>query len=283
MKKYRLVATDLDGTLLDKNGTLGADTLEAISELTKRGVHCAIATGRAYSEIPEALCTCPEIRYIIYSNGAALLDKESGEQIKACIEKKTLLQMIPILEEYEVQICVHVNGCNYYDARYPLREYQEYFHLPDTYIRCVLGGSRAMENIFDFMRAHADAVEVFSLYFRNDEVLSSCAARLSALGGLYITYTAGGNFEIFDQRAGKDRALQRLSRHTGIPVSQMITVGDSDNDTAMTRAAGLGLAVKDASPALLSVADGVICEGGDGVMRFVLEHYFSEDKSHGEF
>ncbi len=275
MKKYRLVATDLDGTLLDKSGSLGGDTLAAIGELSKRGVECAIATGRAYSEIPEALCNCPEIRYIVYSNGAVLLDKKSGEQIKVCIEEKTLLQMIPILEEYEVQICVHIDGANYYDARYPLREYQEYFHLPDTYIRCVLGGSRAMENVFDFMRAHADSVEVFSLYFRNDEALSACAARLSALGGLYITYTAAGNFEVFDLRAGKDRALLRLAEHTGISLAEMITVGDSDNDTAMTRAAGLGLAVRNASPALLSVADAVAGEGGDGVMRFVLENYFS--------
>ncbi len=274
MKKYRLFAADLDGTLLDKQGELGTDTLAAIRELNQRGVECVIATGRAYTEIPAPLISSPDIRYIIYSNGAILLDKESGAQISACISRQTVNKMMDILADYEVQICAHIKGANYYDARFPLMEYKEYFRLAPLYIKNVAENGEPTENLFDFIRA-ADEVEVFSIYFHDDGEQKECAERLLALGGLTVTYTASANFEIFASGAGKDNALFRLASHTGIPCEEMITVGDSDNDFAMTKAAGLGLAVRNASAVLLSVADGTVCEGGDGVARFVLEKYFS--------
>ena len=130
------------------------------------------------------------------------------------------------------------------------------------------------ENFYDFICGLSE-IEVFSLYFHDDAQMQQCNARLRALGDLHIVSIFASNYEIFHCDAGNDHALLRLADYLGIDRAQTITLGDSGNDIAMTRAAGLGLAVKDASPALLSVADGVICEGGDGVMRFVLENYFA--------
>ncbi len=276
MFKYRLIATDLDGTVLNRDGTVGKDTLAAASELAKRGVVCAIATGRTYTEIPEALRACPDFRYVIYSNGSVVLDKESGEKLTACIPRETACKMMEIFADYEAHVTARNGGVCYYDGRYPILDPKnaEYFRIDPNHVLCVGAHGRPIENFHDFICGLSE-VEVFSLYFHSDGEMRECAERLRALGGLYIASIFASNYEIFDTGAGKDHALLRLAEHLGIDRRQTLTLGDSGNDIAMTKAAGLGLAVKDAQPALLSVADGTVCEGGDGVMRFVLEKYFS--------
>ena len=276
MQEYKLIATDLDGTVLDKSGRVGEDTLAAAGELSERGISLAIATGRTYSEIPEALRECPDFRYVIYSNGSVVLDKESDERLSACIPQATAIQMMKIFSDYEAHITARNGGICYYDARYPICDPRvgEYFRIDPNHVLCVGAYGIPKENFFDFI-CDLSEIEVFSLYFHSEEQRRECAARLSALGELHIVSIYPSNHEIFHREAGKDHALLRLAEHLGIPREQTLTLGDSGNDIAMTKAAGLGLAVKDASPALLSVADGVVCEGGDGVMRFVLDHYFS--------
>lgn len=274
MTSYRLLATDLDGTVLDKSGRVGEKTLLALAELKKRGVICAIATGRTYTEIPEALRDCPDIRYVIYANGSVVLDKETGETLDATIPQKTARKMMEIFSDYAVHITARHGGICYYDGRYPVREYEEHFRIDPNHVACLSEYGHARENFFDFVCA-LDRVEVFSVYFRDDGEMRACGERLRALGGLYIASIFHSNYEIFDQAAGKDCALLRLAEHLGIPREQTMTLGDSGNDIAMTRAAGLGLAVADAQPALLSVAKDTVCNGGDGVLAFVLEKYFS--------
>ena len=274
MKKYRLVAADLDGTLLDKKGEIGSDTVAAIRELHEKGVECVIATGRAYNEIPEVLRDCPYVRYIIFSNGAVLFDRKEDRKIVTYIPNPTVRKMMDIINDYEIQNTVHIGSVSYYEKREPLEKVKDYYRISPLYVKNVGKNAVPIENFDAFIRS-SDEVEVFSLYFHDDTELKECAERLRDLGDLYITFTAHANFEVFDTMSGKDKGLMRLAEYTGIPLEEMITVGDSENDLAMTKISGLGLAVKDASPVLLSAADGTVSEGGDGVMRDILTKYFS--------
>ena len=67
--KYKLLACDLDGTLLDDNSNVSNENLTAIGELTKLGIEFILCTGRTFYEIPQVLRECEDIRYIIYSDG----------------------------------------------------------------------------------------------------------------------------------------------------------------------------------------------------------------------
>ena len=79
--KYKLLACDLDGTLLDDNSNVSAENLNAIDEMVKLGVEFAICTGRTYDEIPKVLLDNKSIRYIIYSDGSVILDKNKKKNI----------------------------------------------------------------------------------------------------------------------------------------------------------------------------------------------------------
>ena len=94
---YRLIASDLDGTLLSPDQTLSQENREAICRLTEKGVIFAIATGRTMGEIPAILREDPLIRYIIFSGGAMVYDRTAGIIHSACIRgdlKKMLLDAL---------------------------------------------------------------------------------------------------------------------------------------------------------------------------------------------
>lgn len=76
MKRYKIVCSDLDGTLLNNNSEISKENLKAIDELVEHGVYFVPSTGRAYGEIPEELRDNSAIRFMICSNGAVLLDRQ---------------------------------------------------------------------------------------------------------------------------------------------------------------------------------------------------------------
>ena len=274
MLKYKIVATDLDGTLLDHDCRVSAENFAAIHALVEKGVHCAIATGRTLNEIPKEILACEDLRYIIYSNGAMVLDKAEDRRISACIDRKNILRMMDIFADYKVHISVRYDGTCYTDATLPLVENAEFYRIDPSHVRCVGETGRAIRDFTATVRAMEEA-EVFSVYFHSDEEQAECRTRLEKLEGIYIAGICPTNFEIFSCNAGKDVALLRLADLLGVSHDETMSLGDSGNDVAMTKAAGLGLAVSNAQKILKDVADGIVCSNDEHVMKFVLEHYFS--------
>ena len=273
MYKYKLIATDLDGTLLNHESKLSKENIEATRALAEKGVCLSVATGRTYSEIPAEVLAQEGFRYLIYANGSMVLDRRSGEKLSACIEGETIRAMMDIFSDYALHITARHDGECYYDANYPLAENAAYYRIDPNHVACVGKYGIAKKKFKSFVCA-LPSIEVFSVYFHDDGEMAECKKRLAALGSLYITSICDTNFEIFDLGAGKDKALYRLAAHIGISPEETMTLGDSGNDMSMTRAAGLGLATANASDALLSIADGKICSNDEHVMRYVLENYF---------
>ena len=78
--KYKLIACDLDGTLLNSEGRLSPENAKAISELAEKSVLFVPATGRAFFESPEEIRNHPDVRFFILSNGAVIQDLKNGEK-----------------------------------------------------------------------------------------------------------------------------------------------------------------------------------------------------------
>ena len=274
MYEYKLIATDLDGTLLNGEGHVSEENLAALHALNEKGVALSVATGRTRSEIPPEVLACEDFRYLIYANGSVVEDRESGERMTACIKPAVIGQMMDIFADYALHITARSEGRCFYDKEYPLKENEAFYRIDPNHVSCVGEYGEATADFEAFVRGLSE-VEVFSVYFHDDKEREACGRRLAALGSLYITSICDTNFEIFDLAAGKDRALLRLAEHIGVKQAETMTLGDSCNDLSMTRASGLGLATANAQKALMDEADGVICSNEEHVMRFVLEHYFS--------
>ena len=109
----KVIATDLDGTLLDGNGELSEENYNAITELAGAGVTVVPISGRAKGELPDAVLHHPSIRYIITSSGAVLEDLKTGEKVERLISAEEVEKIYGIIKGREVIVNTHHKGISY--------------------------------------------------------------------------------------------------------------------------------------------------------------------------
>ncbi len=271
--KYKIVASDLDGTLLNSNSTVGEKNLNAISQLSELGIHFVPATGRTLSELPPEVLNCKDIRYIIHSNGAAVTDRLSGEQIRLCIGRDAAGRLLDILFKYDAHLTVRHGGESYAEE---LTDSVANRCKVDPNHVAVIRKYAKFPTDFKELVYSFDYIEVISAYFRFEEERIKCREEIEALGECHAVSVGEIGLEIFDKSAGKGAALFALCDKLGIDHRQTIGVGDSGNDITLLRAAGLGLAVENAVDSLKSVSNKIVCSNDEGVVAYILENFCRE-------
>ena len=269
---YRLIASDLDGTLLSSSQSVSHENLNAIELINSMGIEFVPATGRALSEIPMELINSSAIRYLITSNGSAIYDKVCGKMIiSSYISCDALKLMLDILRGRDALVLAHEGGVNYCDS---LQYNEETFDRcgVNQYYRELISRKAVQKSNFTDYMIKSESVEMLCIIFKEKEMLSYCQDTFTEMG-LYCTVQRGAIIlEVYSRLAGKGAALQRLTEKLGIDFSNVIAVGDNDNDSSLIEFAGLGLAVKNACDELKGIADKVICSNDEHCAKFILEN-----------
>lgn len=273
MREYKLVASDLDGTLLNSSGDVSKENLSAIAKLNEKGINFVISTGRTFSEIPEVLKKCPAIRYYIYSNGAVVYDKVSGYRILSCISGDTVRKIFDIVKGYDAHLTIRYDGCAFVDKNFQSDYCFDYYNVCEAHIR-VVRNFAVYSDEFEKLCYSSDNVEAVSVFFHNYEDKIKCREKLSNDDTLRIVEVDKYNIEIVNTCAGKGNALRSLADMMNIDLGDIISVGDSDNDKSSIMTAGLGLATYNSTDDLKNAADGVICSNDENIAEYVLFRYF---------
>ena len=275
MPKYQIIASDLDGTLLNSAGIISEENLAAIRQLTAMGVHFVPASGRSFAEMPQQIRDCTDIRYVIYSNGAAVLDRKTGERILCCLSKEESNEILDIIGEYDVHITLRQGGECYVDAGEQGPEKYAYYHIGHAHAQITWDYGIHRENFGEFSYTLGD-VDLYAVHFHDAAERIECRDRLLALGKYAIAEANPRSLEISAKDAGKGWAIHRLADHLGIDRADTIGMGDSDNDTTRIIAAGLGLVMKNGCDSLKKIADEIICNNNEHAVKYVLEHYIEK-------
>lgn len=273
MHNYKIIASDLDGTLLNNESQVSPENMAAISQLLNKGVYFVPSSGRTLSEIPEAIRNNSAIRYIIHSNGAVVLDRLTGNRILTCIPNAVGREILDVLTACECHITIRHNGNCIVDAAYQNDEAFDYYNVIEAHRDCVLHYAIHSDAFLEYAYA-ADDVEVFSAFFHSYADKLACKKQLEKSGKLRVVEASECNIEIVNIDAGKGNALYSLADMLGVDHADTISIGDSDNDSSITQAAGLGLAVSNACESLKAVADQIICSNEEHAIAYVLSHYF---------
>lgn len=274
MSQYKIIASDLDGTLLNKDMHVSPENFEAIRQLVAEGVLFVPASGRAMYEMPREVWDCPYARYLIHSDGAVIHDKETGESIRLSMSREKSDTVMAMLKEYDTDPSVRHCGHCYMDAKTNTEDFHRYNRMNEEWVSFSMSCFEAVEN-FDELCASMDAIDMVCVFFHSPEEQAECKRRLTEMGGFLIASSHEANLEIMDERAGKGSALLHLADRLGIDRSATIAVGDSPNDMDMVSKAGLGLAMGNACEELKAMAQRVICTNEEHVMVYLREHYFS--------
>ena len=250
---YRLVAFDLDRTILRNDGNLSPATRSVLQTLVERKIHIVIASGRPYTSLPQELLDFPEIEYAITSNGAALIRIHPFEYIDQLFIPAQQLQKLvhSYAALYPLEVFISGQG-------YASREYVESptsFGANEEHINYVQSTRIPVENMPEFIFRHQDEIESMDILVPSAQINQEIRQILCPkYPELHITSSNDHMIEISHGNAGKGNRLIHLLQLLHLSPEECITFGDGDNDADMLRISGLGIAMENASEAAKKAA-----------------------------
>lgn len=274
MNDIKLIATDMDGTLLSSDhAAIPQRNLEALRAAARQGVRIAIASGRSWSLVRETVQALGCVSYAITANGAYALDATTSREVASFpIAAAQAGEIIQILRRFSLSYELYMGPNNYMEAG----------QLEDA---AQLGFSPAFMEMFrrntilvpDMLSAlQSGGVGKFDIFRVPQACRAQVEAELAKTGPLLSTSPLGGNLELNASGVHKGLALAALARELGLEPSQVMAFGDADNDLGMLEYAHWSFAMANAVPqakAAARFATGSNDEGGVGmaVERYVLK------------
>jgi Cof subfamily protein (haloacid dehalogenase superfamily) len=263
---YRLIALDLDGTLLMPDKTIPEEVKAAIRQLTEAGVIVTLATGRMYPTVRNCALELGLTSPLICYNGALVRDAMGSEPL--------LYKPLPPDLQQAIIDCGEARG-------WYLQLYQD---------DVICAAEIVEETLIDPDVKTTPPVALGKLSEAklkpSPKMMSICAPEDNAYrtevfsratgGRPYIAASTPVNVEMMQKGVCKSEALKLLCEHYGVPREQVVVCGDSGNDTDMVAWAGLGCAMANGTDGLKAVAD-YVCQNTNsyGVLE-VMHKFFPE-------
>ena len=269
----RLIAVDLDGTLLSSDGaTVHERNIRALRRAAEKGAKIVLASGRSLVMMEDAAEQLGCVNYIISSLGGTVTDYATRKILdEKGIDPDKRRAILEVLRPFKPLIEVYCDN----------RIYAE---------QAILTAHPPVSD-FDFLRArYDDTVEDLETaigermtekldvdFIPDDETMELIRTRVEALGDLCVlAYPGDGYIEISHIGATKGNALRFLCRHLGIDAGEVLALGDSDNDVDMFEWAGCAVAMARASAMARQAADRVTGSNNDGGVGQAVEELMDQ-------
>ena len=271
----KLVALDLDGTTLNNDRIISKANRDALEAAVKQGVNVVIATGRAFSALPEDVFRIQGIQYVLTSNGAIITDLQSKQSIyENCIAPTAVEKAVELLKQYNFMIEAFTGGGAYIDKSYYDRIKETRFSF--RHVDYVLTTRRPVEGLYDFILEHKAHIENINVNFEDQSDRAMMRGVLGGLENMTLTTSFDHNLELGGATTSKAAALKELEAILDVRPEEMMAIGDSPNDMAMLKMAGMPIAVENAKEEVRAIAKYVTATNHeDGVAqairKFVLE------------
>lgn len=254
----RLIAVDMDGTLLRRDKTVSEKNITAVNSALEQGIEVMIATGRSRAQAGRYIELFPDMRYLISSSGAVVYDmKDDWKKIISNeITPEIAVEILKFANGIDCFPIMSVEGQSVYNAAQApyASEYGlgAYVHEINTY-------GTGVESVYEWYCEKLQPVESVSLYCRDESIRGDIVASLSHLP-LYFALPGEPGVEISMKTANKGDALRSLCEQLGISISETVAVGDSDNDIPMLQIVGYAVAPANAAEAVKDVVDFVTAD-----------------------
>ena len=290
---YKMLVTDLDGTLLDDYKEIPEKNIEVINRLHERfGIIPVIATARPL-EVAKYIADKggPAFKsYIIATNGAILMDLIRGEYlINKSLSSEQIASLVDICKKMGLEYEFMTTKCEVADAKYSYRRVVDPMYdnmgVPFNY----------QYDLEGYIEGLKEPIPLFAVNGTEEE-LEKCYNDLASIQGLQIskpcirtTPEIDGRvetlayYDIMREGVTKASAIQVLAEYLGLKKEEIIAIGDGGNDVEMLQAAGLKVAMRNATDSLKEIADFITPEdnnlGGVGDFLDVLYKQLQDRKT----
>ena len=269
--KYKLLLLDIDGTLRPGScERVPKENAEAVCAVQKAGVKIAIATGRGRIGVGKGLLRSIRPDYWVCAGGAQLVDYKGADLALHRLTTEEMYALVDFCEDYNYPL-----QFNFRDACYAYCEY-EYLHRGYQQMNSIgldcMDGEDQDRHLIDMPHAAfavlpSDALEEFNKKYGHLDLHWMQVGAQNADGLCYYDIVRGG----MDKGVG----LADLCEKMGLTLADAVAAGDSANDVAMLKAAGLGCCMANGTPDAKAAADRIIGDvREDGLADLIDELWF---------
>lgn len=256
----KLVASDLDGTIVSDNDYIHKSNLEAINMMNNKKINFAICTGKSYS-VSKELCNKCNADYGIFNNGSQIYNLKTGDKIYSNIllydDIKTSFN---IAKKYNLHVHAYSDNCL-------ITEKLEYLDLRNFKLQKLPGFSFIVtENVLEYIEKNNLQIQQFvisslnSLHTIKNEILNNTDLSVSHISklGKFKDKILNKEYEyisIMPSNTSKSNAINILTKYLSINTQDTIAIGDNINDIDMIKSSGIGIAVANAYNEVKDIAD----------------------------
>ncbi len=256
----RLVATDLDGTLLRSDGTLDARTLAAIARVEAAGIPLVLCTARP-SRVLAALSRATGHRGIaVCSNGSVIWD----------LHTDMVLDTFPFAVEAAREVVARLRAA-LPDATWAVERHDVFAREPRYVPHWPVPADTIVAELDALLAVAPLQMMVLHPWLTGDELVARSRELLAGLAELSHSSSADALLEIGAAGVSKASGLAVLCERHGIDRAEVMAFGDMPNDLAMLQWAGRSVAVANAHPEVVALADEVTASNDEAGVAQVLE------------
>ena len=273
MKDIKLVAFDLDGTLLTFDKRITKRTYDALEAASKQGVAIVPATGRFMRTVPQEIKDMPFVDYVISINGAYVLNVKTGEAIyRSEIPQQRALDILSYFDTLPIAYDCYMDNDSFINKE--MMDHINDYVEDQFYLDLVWKFRKPVKELKAHIREEGKDIQKLMAYTKNQDVRHMLMNTLqSRFPGIIVTSSIKNNIEINASGANKGDAIKALAESIGIDISQTMAFGDSFNDIPMIKAAGVGVCMANGNDETKAEADMVAPSCDEDGVAAIIEEY----------
>ncbi len=262
----KLIASDMDGTLLNSNHKISKENLEAIKKAESMGIKFTIATGRRFEDVKPLIdendlkCQC------IVLNGGEYIDEEGKVLEGIYIDRKEASQIIDMIIKENIVAEIYTNQGLYsvntkkealtevayrIKAFNPKTSFEEAIKYAETHPHFL--DLKYIKDIDKFLKSDIK-IGKFVAFYNDEQTTVKVKRKLEAIERLAISSTFTKNIEINNKEAQKGLILAKVAEQMGIRRDEVMVIGDSFNDYSMFTEFPVSFAMENAIPQIKKIA-----------------------------
>lgn len=242
----KLIAFDMDGTLLDENGQVPPETFDLILALRERGVRFVASSGRRYDRLCDFFSPVKDRMDFVASNGAQVFADgvQIDREVYSHLAIRRLAKTVAMFPNMHLALFDRTKSYLLDDE--------------DKFVREVDKDLPNVERIYELPSPQVSIIKA-SIFCDDGNVMDNAYVLQRELGGLF-TFAPSGSSYIDAMQPGISKAsgIAQVMEYHGIDASEVMAFGDAMNDYEIIRFVGTGCAMANGRPALRAVADRVI-------------------------
>ena len=273
--QYRMIAIDLDGTLLSPAGEVTPRTKEAVHRALRAGLLVCFATGRNMTESQMVLDAVAHYDTAVFVGGAMVMDTKQRTTLHRTAMQPDLAREVCLTLEELGHAALALQDTGLAGVDYLITDGVELNLATSQWMRVTHASVHKTADLATAAHEHTMRVGIVA---PPDETAKVQAALMAQFDGRIVCHSihvpAYGVdvLEVFDPAVNKWEGILHVARRRGILPQQIIAVGDDVNDLTMLKNAGLGVAMGNAKPEAIAAADRVISRNdADGLAEFLEE------------